>query len=697
MAAAASGVVLTAAQVPAAAPAVEVLGTSPAGLKDGWAVVDRGGLSFSDDGLKLTVATAPVPPPGNREPTEETPQAQTPPTGAPAGGPARTASTGQQADPNRVNLDLWHWKDESIQPMQQVRSRQDRARTYKAVVFLDTKEFKHLDSKDVTIAVPDHGDWGLASSDLRFRGQNWLSPSPRDYTLVNIRTGSVPKEALLPGQEFAPFRSPKGAYLVAYDGKHWHSLAVPDGKKVNLTGKIASKFFNEEYDSPATPSPYGMSGFSSDERYVLLSDKYDVWKVALDGSSAENLTKVGREQHVRFRINRFADPDDRDEPGVNLSKPLFLSATNLDTYDTGFYRLDPGAKPKLLVMGARQYGQPTKARKADTYVFTVSTFSDYPDYYVADKDFTEVKRVTDVNPKVKEFNWGKAELVGYRSVDGVPLKGVLIKPEDFDPTKQYPMMVYIYERLSQNIHRYVSPSAGTSINPTFYASNGYLVYMPDIAYTVGMPGQSALKCVLPAIQAVVDKGYVKEDAIGIQGHSWGGYQIAYLVTQTNRFKAASAGAPVSNMTSAYGGIRWSSGMSRQFQYEHTQSRIGATLWEAPMKYLENSPVFMADRVRTPLMMLHNDQDGAVPWEQGIEYYMALRRLGKEVYLFNYNGEGHGLNRKATRQDYTLRMQQFFDHHLKGAPAPEWMVKGVPYNDRDKEKEQWKKLFAPEKK
>jgi dipeptidyl aminopeptidase/acylaminoacyl peptidase len=274
---------------------------------------------------------------------------------------------------------------------------------------------------------------------------------------------------------------------------------------------------------------------------------------------------------------------------------------------------------------------------------------------------------------------------------------MLIKPEDFDPNKQYPMIVYIYEKLSQGLHQFRLPSAGTSINPTFYASNGYLVFMPDIVYTIGSPGQSALKCVLPAIQAVINRGYVKEDSIGIQGHSWGGYQIAYMITQTNRFKAASAGAPVSNMVSAYGGIRWGTGLPREFQYERTQSRIGATLWAAPNKFIENSPIFYADRVKTPLIMLHNDQDDAVPWYQGIEYYLALRRLGKEVYLFNYNGEFHGLRKKATQRDYTLRMQQFFDHYLKGAPMPDWMAKGIPFNERDKEKEQWKDLFTPEKK
>jgi dipeptidyl aminopeptidase/acylaminoacyl peptidase len=207
--------------------------------------------------------------------------------------------------------------------------------------------------------------------------------------------------------------------------------------------------------------------------------------------------------------------------------------------------------------------------------------------------------------------------------------------------------------------------------------------MPDIVYTVGYPGQSALKCVLPGIQAVVDRGYVDEKAIGIQGHSWGGYQIAYMITQTNRFRAVAAGAPVANMTSAYSGIRWGTGLPRQWQYEHEQSRIGGNLWQYPMRFVENSPVFMADRVQTPLLMLHNDQDGAVPWYQGIEYFLALRRLGKEVYMFNYNGEDHGLRKRVNLKDYTVRMQQFFDHHLKGAPMPAWMEKGIPYLERDK--------------
>jgi dipeptidyl aminopeptidase/acylaminoacyl peptidase len=327
------------------------------------------------------------------------------------------------------------------------------------------------------------------------------------------------------------------------------------------------------------------------------------------------------------------------------------------------------------------FGNPIKAKNADMLLMTAQNFYEFPDLWVSLMSMKSIVKISDANPQKKNFLWGKSEIVHFKNADGVALSGTLIKPENFDPKKKYPMIVYIYEKLSQNVNKFVAPKAATSINQTYYASNGYLVFEPDIVYTTGYLGQSALKCVLPGIQAVIDKGFVDEKAIGIQGHSWGGYQIAYMITQTGRFKAAAAGAPVSNMTSAYDGIRWGSGMPRQFQYEKTQSRIGGSLWEFPMRFVENSPVFMADRVKTPLMMLHNDQDDAVPWYQGIEYYLALRRLGKEVYLFNYPGEFHGLRKKANEKDYTIRMQEFFDHHLKGASMPASMQRGIPYEPR----------------
>ncbi len=640
----------------------DLLTLTPAGIRSGWSISDRGAVSFSADGSRLYLSTA-------EEMKDE---------------PKKPAAT-DKADEDKAVFELWHFKDELIQPMQKVRGAGDGSRPHSAVYFLKDKLFRQLSDKYVDVVPFAAGDWGLSADSKPYKKLTGYGPSLNDFALVNMRTGE--QQSLMQASLWQPIASHDAKNLVCFDGKDWHGISAATGKRINLTGKLPVKFVAENWDQPSEAPAHGFAGWTSDARHVLLNDRFDVWKVAIDGSGATMLTAgVGRKTQTQLRIVRPVvsgpAPENEPEHGVDLSKPLLLKAVNEHTHDEGFFRIEPGAtEPRLLVMGARAYGAPIKARDADTYLLTISSFSDFPDYFVTGADFREFKRVSDANPKKKEFLWGTSELLRYKNSDGVELAGVLIKPENFDPNKKYPMMVYIYERLSQNLHRFVAPSAGTSINPTYYASNGYLVFMPDIVYTVGSPGQSAMKCVLPAIQAVVDRGFVDENAIGIQGHSWGGYQIAYLITQTTRFKAAAAGAPVSNMISAYDGIRWGTGLPRQFQYERTQSRIGATLWQAPQKYIENSPILMADRVQTPLLMLHNDNDDAVPWYQGIEYYLALRRLGKECYLFNYNGEPHGLRKPANQKDYTMRMQQFFDHYLKGAPMSAWMENGIPAKPR----------------
>ncbi|MCU1259645.1 MAG: Peptidase prolyl oligopeptidase active site domain protein, partial [Bryobacterales bacterium] len=360
--------------------------------------------------------------------------------------------------------------------------------------------------------------------------------------------------------------------------------------------------------------------------------------------------------------------------------PVLLRAEDTVTRASGFYwgRADAKEQPRKIMMAPQDFSVPAKAKDADVFVLTGQTFDQFPDLLVTNASMKELRKVSDANPQKADLIWGSAEMVNFENLDGVPLQGALYKPENFDPQKKYPMIVYIYEKLAQNINHFVEPKPMDSINISYYVSNGYLVFTPDIVYTIGYPGQSALKCVLAGVNTVAARGYVDEKNIGIQGHSWGGYQIAYMVTQTNRFKAVEAGAPVANMISAYDGIRWGPGLPRQFQYEKTQSRIGGTIWEYPLRFIENSPIFMADRVQTPILMVHNDADDAVPWYQGIEYFLALRRLGKEAYLFTYNGEPHHLRRRANQKDYAIRLAQYFDYELKAGHKPAWMEKGIPY-------------------
>jgi len=641
--------------------AAEVVSTSSTGFRKGFVVSEKASLGFSLDGSRLFLGAAPPPEP-EKNPDEEVP-----------------------AD-EKVMVDLWHWKDDYVQPIQRIRAEQERNRSYRAIYVVKDKKFVQLaDESMESISPSNDGRFAVGSDNRAYRVMSDYDSGLTDYYLVNNEEGT--RKLVGKKQRFGLSISPGARYAIYFDGKDWNSYSIADGRTVNLTQSLGARFFDEDNDTPSTPSSYGVAGWTRDDRELLIYDRYDVWQVAPDGSGGKNLTDgVGRRDKVIFRYVRL-DPKERS---IDPAKPLLLHAENEETRDSGFYRDKVnGGLPEKLVMAAKDFNNPVKAKDADVLMLSASRFDQFPDLWVTGPGFKDLKKVSNGDAQRAQFNWGTGELVNFKNTDGVPLKGLLLKPDNFDPKKKYPMIVYIYERLTQGLHAFRNPGPGTSINPTYYVSNGYLIFMPDIVYTTGYPGQSALKCVLPAIQEVVDRGYVDEKAIGIQGHSWGGYQIAYMVTQTNRFKAAAPGALVSNMTSAYSGIRWGTGLPRQFQYEHSQSRIGGSLWEYPMRYLENSPVFRADRVQTPLLMIHNDEDDAVPWYQGIEYFLALRRLGKEAYMFSYNGEKHGLRKRINQRDYTRRLQEFFDHFLKGAPEPEWMQKGIPYLQREKEKEKYR--------
>ncbi|HEX3880222.1 MAG TPA: prolyl oligopeptidase family serine peptidase [Bryobacteraceae bacterium] len=638
------------------ATATELVSSATPGFRKEFVISENGNITFSKDGSQVYFGAA-LPQPDKKD------------------------------DPNaplveKAVVEVWSSKDDFIQPIQKVTAGRDRNRSFTAAVSIKSGKVTQIADDTMENATPsENAQYFVGVDNREYRRAQDYGPHDSDVYLFDNATGT---RKLLAKKVHGQYTwSPSGKFLLAFDGKDWNAVSVPDGKITNLTSGLQVKFWNEEDDHPDTPPAYGSAGWTEDGKYVLLYDHNDVWRVAPDGSGAKNITAgYGRAHNLRFRYVR-EDTDTR-ERWIDSKKPLLLHAENLDTFDTGFFRASiEGTEPKQLIMSAKNLSLPVKAKNADVYLLTEQDFSEFPDLVTTDGAFKELRKVSHANPQQDNLMWGASEVVHYKNADGVALSAALYKPANFDPKKKYPMMVYIYEKLTQNVKHFVPPAPGTNINISYYVSNGYLVLTPDIVYTVGYPGQSALKCVLPAIQSQVDRGIVDENAIGIQGHSWGGYQVAYMVTQTKRFKAVEAGAPVADMISAYDGIRWGTGLPRQFQYERTQSRIGGSLWEYPTRFIENSPIFWADRVSTPVMILQNDGDTAVPWYQGIEFFLALRRLGKEAYMFNYNGQPHGLQDRPDQKDYTIRMQQYFDHYLKGAPAPDWMQKGVPYLDRDR--------------
>jgi dipeptidyl aminopeptidase/acylaminoacyl peptidase len=479
--------------------------------------------------------------------------------------------------------------------------------------------------------------------------------------------------------------SPQGHYLAWYDIKDskYYACSFLTHKETCLTKGLAVNFMNEKHDTPSTPGSYGIATWTEDE-HLLVNDAYDIWK--LDPSGRQRpvcVTKgVGRASKTRLRYF-LTDPESRY---LKPKEKMMLSAFDETTKERGFYEVDKLASkyaPKKLIIDKYTFSTPVKAKNKEIFLYEKNNFHTSPDLYVTTNKWKTETRLSDINPQMEEYRWGHAELISWTTFDGKPTQGVVYKPEDFDPAKKYPVMVYYYEKLSDDLYKYIPPAPSRStINISFYCSRGYIVFTPDIQYTTGHPGESAYNSIVSGVEKLCENPCIDKGHIGIQGQSWGGYQTSYLVTRTNMFRAAGAGAPVSNMFSAYGGIRWATGMSREYQYEQGQSRIGATIWEAPELYRENSPLFFADKIETPLLIMHNDKDGAVPWYQGIEFFMALRRLNKPVWMLQYNGEQHNLTERKNQKDLVIRLQQFFDHYLKGAPMPIWMKDGVPAIKKD---------------
>jgi dipeptidyl aminopeptidase/acylaminoacyl peptidase len=630
-----------------------VLPGDPA-LPAGWAPSEHGQVSFSASGRRVFFGSTRVPAP---EPEEDEP------------------------DDEAVVVDVWNWKDPYLQPMQLLQAEEERERTYQAMLDLRSGRTMQLATEDVPsvgVAAEGDGNVALGRSDLPYR--QLVSWDGRYSDLYVLHLGDGRREQIAEMVRGSASLSPGGRYVTWWDGvdKRWYALEAATGRAIDLTGALAVPFHDVLDDHPDALGSYGSAGWTEDEEAFVVYDQFDIWAIDPTGQvAARNLTEgLGRRTDTRFRYLEL----DEEEGQVPTDQDVYLSAFHLYTKQDGVYRdrFGGSGEPERLLVADARFDDILKAEDADVVVFSRATFQEFPDLWVADGDLDGARRVTDANPQQDEYSWGSAELVEWSSNDGTPLQGILYKPEGFDASRPYPMMVYFYERLSEGLHQYVVPEAGSSsINRSFYVSRGYLLFVPDIPYRIGYPGESALDAVVPGVLHLVDRGFVDRDHIGVQGHSWGGYQIAYMVTRTDLFAAAEAGAPVANMVSAYGGIRWGSGMSRMFQYERTQSRIGGSLWDRPLRYIENSPIFTADKIRTPILMMHNDEDTAVPWEQGIELFVALRRLGQPVWMLNYNGEPHGLTKEQNRKDWAVRMQQFFDHYLKDAPPPVWMEEGVP--------------------
>lgn len=585
----------------------------------------------------------------------------------------------------KVKLDIWTYNEPELHTQQLNNLQKDLKKAYWFYYDLSTNKVVQLenDTLDLQADFKDLQQYALVSNNRPYAlSSMWDISGKRDYYRINLQTGAT--QLIKNGVANAIRLSRKGDLFVYFQSKDANYYAVD--LEENTTECITCAEKNRTWTAdkngmPMDDEPLGNLGWNKAGTHLFLKEKNDFFVYDFSKNTLINLTNnEGVKHNIEFDAARFQT----DSNYVELDE-IYLLGIEKSTKSAHFYTFKEDKMQKQGVWDAK-ITSVKKAKDNTSMIIRKMNVHDYPEVFLSDNSSNDWKQISVTNPQQVNYNWATVELISWKSYKGIDLQGLVYRPENFDSTKRYPLLVYFYEMYSDDLHNHYVPKPTASIIfPTEYASAGYVVFIPDIRYEPGHPAKSAYDCIMSGTDAVLKKfPQIDASRMGLQGQSWGGYQTAQLITMTNRYKAAMAGAPVSNMFSAYGGIRWGSGMSRQFQYEKTQSRIGKTIWEAPELYVENSPVFHLPKVTTPLLIMHNDKDGAVPWYQGIELFAGLRRLGKTAWLLNYNDDDHNLMKIPNRRDLSRRMRQFFDHYLQNQPAPRWMVEGIPAVKKDKE-------------
>ena len=649
--------------------AILIADKNTTGMKLGFTVSEHGKTQFSKDCTKLFFGNAPIKAPKDTSIVEfET-----------------------------ARLDIWHYKDDYLQTQQLKNLDATLKKSYTAVYHLSSKKLLQLgdtDNEEITLADEGNAGWVLAESNKAYRVDlQWEGRIKTDASIIDVHTGAIKK--VFTGLYANAAASPAGRYVYWYDSKqkHYFTYETATGITRNVSKKIPVPLYDEENDVPDMPRPYGTMGWHEGDSALYVYDQFDFWKI--NPQSGEDISRpfevFGRKNDITVRYIRT----NREERFLKTDQTLLFRFFSKTTKQAGLMPLCLTCNKlpeswlqnteNFSLLHPKNFTGVVQAKDTGLYIYSMEDYNNAPDLYYGSSFFYNNTRLSDINPQQKDYNWGTAELFKWKTYNGKETQGIVYKPEDFDPRKKYPLICYFYEKLSDGLYNYIAPAPTPSrLNISFFVSRGYVVLAPDIAYSNGYPGKSAYDYIVSGARALIKQGFIDSTKTGLQGQSWGGYQTAYIITRTNLFKAAWAGAPVANMTSAYGGIRWENGLNRQIQYEKTPNPIRATPWEKQQLYIENSPLFYLPKVQTPLVIMHNDADGAVPWYQGIELFTGLRRLGKPVWMLNYNGEAHNLVERRNRKDIQVREQQFFDWLLKGEKAPKWITTGVPATEKGKD-------------
>ena len=642
-------------------PTRREFGADVDGLTGGWVMSEKGRLVFNDDASILFVAT--------KEQEQE------------------VEEWGDEGLP-LADVNIWHWQDDRIQSQQQRQLSRDRNRTYVAALHLRDGQLVHLaDDRMRDVQITSDGRWGIGRDDSAYVS-DW-KPDYADYARIDTRTGA--RTPILVGHLRTLGLSPDSDHFLYWkDGDVW-DYRIDDDRHVNLTERAPVDFTNQQFDRFGEKPPYGVAGFTHDSEGIVLYDRYDVWYQSYDGDPAENLTGGhGTDGEIRLRIVE-TDPDAET---IDLRQPLLLDAYGEWTKREGFFELD-GDDLEELTWEDRRFSHPIKAGEADRYLFTVQTWQDFPDLWVSDGSFSDRERVSTANPQQDDFLWGTRILFDYTLSDGTPLQGTLAIPETYEDGDRLPMVVRFYEKYSQDLHLYPTPIYRHQPNFAGLVSGGYLLMQPDVHFRIGSSHSDMLEAVEAATQKVIDMGYANPDAVGLSGHSYSGGGSAYIATRSTMFSAIAHGAAPINLVSEFNQLFVGSGQNNHSYDIYGQGRYATNPYDDFDLYWRESPISGVETMDTPVLYLHGESDPTVNWEQGLEWYNALRFLEKPVIWLSYPDEGHGLAKLQNRIDFQYRLQDFFGHHLRGEAAPGWMTEGVPQVDKERHlREYAPRIFRP---
>jgi dipeptidyl aminopeptidase/acylaminoacyl peptidase len=605
--------------------------------------------------------------------------------------PRRLAATSD--DPDELpDVQVWHPLDPIVMPRQKIDARRERERSMLAAWRLSDGRLQRLSNDSGEEATPIARSTRVLLVDTKpFAMERSIGRVYSNVQSLDLESGRRLRIGDRLEDRYVQ-ASPGGRYVAYFKNDHYWTVDLGTGKEVNITAGLAGSFVDRESDATVDQKPpFGLAGWSQDDRTLLLYDKFDIWEIKPDGSGAVRLTNGATEQ-VRHRVVRL----DPEAEWIDRSRPLIVSQFGIRTKRSGYARVEGASAPTVTTLLAldKRVDRLAKAKDADRYAYMVQGFDDSPDYFVGGAALADAQQISITNPFMSDYAWGRATIVDYRSQSGQALQGALFYPANYEPGKRYPMVVYMYEKLSDGVHQFSVPSERDYYNAAAFTTRGYFYLQPDIVFRPREPGQSVIDCVVPAVQQVVKMGLADAAKVGILGHSWGGFDSVYLATHTDVFAAAVAGAPITDLVSNYGNHHWSSGIAETDHIETGQQRMQVPIYEDLQAYIRNSAVYRAHVMKTPLLVMTGDNDGTVHWHQGVELYNIARRAGKHVVLLQYGGEDHALRKRANQIDYHHRIFEWFDHYLGGASATSWMTKGERYIERERDLQERKLPVKP---